>query len=530
MREYSLPAIAPGAVQAYLDRPADSYDFLKSVPQEELAAHARELGYRYVTEPRISQLVCNIIAYQEPRFLFYKDMGGGKTKTILDIIRFRKSRGELQRALIAMPEFVHIDVWKEQLAEHAPDLKYVELSGDKEERLELIEKKADVYLIIYPGLPVFMSELKEGKKGKNKKVVDSDSAAAFASLFNFVTFEEVHRIRDHESLTFRLCCWLAAAAPFCYGLTGTPFRRNLMMLWTQFKMVDEGETFGSLGMYRAALFKAKRRQFGRKFAGYDFTFDETKAPALHRLMKHRSIVYDRKELKLELPHRTNLRVDVRMTKEQRMYYDRIKGKMKEAKGDYESLENIYIRFRQCASGFLSLRADDESRIEVDMQPNPKIEALKQVVLDMEGEKFIVFHRFYHSGNKIRRLLDSMKVPWATLYGRSRMRADGLDPDGQYKQFLEDKSCLGFVLQHEAGSEAINPHHVCDYLWFYERPDDPVISEQAENRVDRPGKTDPCFIGDLVVLGTVEEKLIDYVREGRELFGAVMKGEVPCEEL
>lgn len=525
MRAYELPVIAPAAIQAYLGRDLGGYDFLKEVPYEALAEHARGLGYRYITEPRISQLVCNIIAAQEPRYIFYKDMGGGKSKTVIDIIRRRKARHELQRALITVPEYIHIDAWKEQLREHGPDLRSVILTGDKDERYELIDKKADVYLINNAGLPVYMAETK-GKRGKSHKGVETEAAGLFSSLFNFVLFEEIHRLRDWDSLTFKLFRWLATAAPFAYETTGTPFGRNPMPLWPQFQLIDDGATFGSLGMFRAAFFHAKKRYFGKRFAGYDYKFNKVRTPSLHRLMKGKSIVYDRTELQVELPHRTSLSAPVRMTKEMRMYKDRIDERMKEGRGDYASLDNVFTRYRQLASGFIALKADDESRIEVELKPNPKIEALRQVVTDMPaGSKFLLFYHFHYSGHRVRALLDEMKVPWATLYGRSRMQADGLRHEGQYERFLSDPRCLAFVLQDQAGSEAINPHKVCHYLWFYERPDDPLISEQAENRVDRPGKSDAVFIGDIFVQGTVEEDLLKYVKEGRDLRKAVTRGEV-----
>lgn len=525
-REYDLPLISPQAIEAYLARPFNDYSFLKAVPREELRAYAAELGFRYVTEPRANQLVCNIIAAQEPRFLFYLDMGAGKSKERLDYIRFAKRHGRLQRALIGVPEFVHIDSWEEQIQEHAPDLRYVKLLGDKDDRFELIDKKADIYLINYAGLAVYMSRLRKSrnKKGEveNKKNVYQDAAAEFASMFNIVHFDEIHRIRSSESLTFRLLGWLGAGAPVCTASTGTPFGRDLLMLWPQFKIVDDGETLGALGMFRAAFFDAKKRYFG----GYDYKFKAERAPDLRRLLANKSIVYEEHELAADLPKKTMLRVNVRMSPEQKMYYGRITDRLKEIKGDFKSLESIYIRFRQCASGFLSLKDDDESRVELQMSPNPKLEALKQVAIDLpSSEKFLVFYQFHYSGGRIRALLDEMKIPWATLYGRSRMSGDGIkDPDGQYARFLEDKRCRVFVLQNQAGSEAINPQKVSRYAWFYERPDDPLTSQQAEKRIYRPGQTRPCFIGDLVMAGTVEEKLLRYVQESRDVRKAIFSGE------
>ena len=526
-REYELPVIPQRALDDYLGRQFKDYSFMKQVPKAELRAYANELGFHYLTEPRTNQLVCNIISAQEPRWLYLLDMGAGKSKAAFDCVRRLKRLGMLQRALFTAPEFVHIDALEEQLQEHAPDLKYVKLLGDRSERFDLIDKKADIYFINNAGLQVYMSERKQSK-GKGTQVVSADSAAEFAALFNIVHFDEIHRVSSHDSLTFKLMCWISAGAAFVSAGTGTPFGRDPMMLWPQFKIVDDGATFGLLGMFRAALFAAKKRYIGKRFTGYDYSFREERAPELGRMLLHRSIVYEEHELDGERPKVTYLRVPVRMTREQRMYYDRIRDRMKEVKGDFTSLDNIFTRFRQAASGFLSLKDDDESRVEMDMSPNAKIEALRQVVLDMPPDaKFLVFYQFHHSGKKVRTLLDELKVPWATLYGRGRMAADGLKQEGQFARFRDEpvRRCRALVLQNQAGSEAINPHRAAHWLWFYERPASAITSQQAEKRINRLGQPHPCFIGDLVMLGTVEEALLEYVKDSRDIRQAVYRGEV-----
>ena len=83
-----------------------------------------------------------------------------------------------------------------------------------------------------------------------------------------------------------------------------------------------------------------------------------------------------------------------------------------------------------------------------------------------------------------------------------------------------------MLQNQAGSEAINPQGVCRYAWFYERPDDALISQQAEKRVYRPGQERPVFIGDIVSVGnSAEENLLVYLQQSRDVRAAVLRGEV-----
>lgn len=505
-----LPIIDPAAVEAYLSRPLDSFDELKQVTHEELAAEARELGFRFVTEPRTHQLVSCLIGVIEPAFLFFLDMGAGKSKVPLDLIRYRKKRGELHRALILAPELIHMYSWEEQLKQHAPDLSYVLLLGEREERLSLVNRKSDICLMNYKGLEVYMSRRVKLTKG-GRQHLDPDAAGRFASQFNFLVLDESHRLGNHQALVYKLCSWLSSACTFRYALTGSPFGRDPMKLWPQFQLIDQGATLGLLGLFRSAFFHAKVNYWG----GIDYTFRTERKIDLHRIIKHRSL---RLEIKLsEKPD--YIRIPVRLSGEGKMFYERIIKRLAESKGDYRSLENSFVRMRQCASGFLSMKADDESRIEVRIEPNPKLEALRQFLLDLdEGEKFLIFHDFITSGNNIRRLLDEMKIGYASLYGGVK------DVEGQYRRFLTEPKCRAFVLQSQTGSEAINPQGVCRYALFYESPIDSIRRTQAEKRVHRPGQQRKVFIYDFVMQGTVEEKILVYIDQGKDLLRAVLNGE------
>lgn len=509
-----IPIIAPSAVEEFLSRPLDNYDFLKQAPKQELLDHAHANGHRFATDCWHNQLVCFNIGMELQEFLFFLKMGGGKSKLILDLIRYRKRKGQLIRALVLAPELLHVASWEEQVRTHAPDLKYRLLLGEKSERIEMLDRPSDLCIMNYKGLEVYMSKRqKVVGKDRNKQQIDPALASAFASKFNFVAFDESHRLGNHQSLLFGMCQWVAAAADFRYALTGTPFGRDPSRLWPQFKLIDGGQTLGQrLGLFRAAFFTAKEDYW----SGIKYTFNSHRLPDLHRVIKHRSITYELVELR-DMPRKVPIRIPVRMTGEISAYYNRIIAGVREARGDYQSLGNLFVRMRQCASGFLAMRADDESRIEVQFKDNPKLEALREFVLDKE-DKILVFHEFIISGQMVEQVLTAAKIGYASLRGGTK------NPAEEYGRFLRDPKCRVFVLNNRLGSEAINPQYVCRRAVFYESPVDPVQREQAEGRVHRPGQKWTTFIYDLLVAGTVEEKVLRYVREGRDLLRAVLSGD------
>lgn len=511
-RNARLPVISPRAVTAYLDRPLNSYDFLKTVTKAELADHVRKLGHRFTTDPWHHQLVCFIIGAELSNFLYFLKMGGGKSAITLELMRYRKRLGQFSGALVMAPELMHVASWEEQIKTHAPDLQYRLLLGEKNERAVQLRKKADVYVINYAGLQPFMA-VHGKKKGKGAMLIEPEKASEFASLFNFLVFDELHRIVNHNALTHDMFRWLSAAAAFRYALDGTPHGRDPTPLFGHFRLVDQGETFGpTLGMFRQAFFTPKKDYW----AGLKWTFDKDKTGDLNRIIKNRSISYELDEL-YDMPRKMPVGIPVHLRGEGLAYYNRILQNVREARGDYRSLGNLYVRMRQCASGFLALRADDESRIEVEFKDNPKLEALHEFLLSRPDEKVLVFHEFIHSGRQIERMLEQSKIGYASLHGGMK------DPGAEYRRFLEERSCRVFVLQNRLGSEAINPQYVCRRAVFYESTDDPKIRAQAEGRVHRPGQKWTTFIHDMLVKGTVEEKIKRYNQEGTSLLAAVLSG-------
>lgn len=507
------PRFSAQAGRDYVARPFEDHNWLKEVPHVELVAEVARRGFRLHTPPWTHQLACLLLGAKYPHFNFYLDMGAGKTKLMLDLFRWRRARGEVRRGLVVLPERIHVTAWTEQVATHAPDLRVEVLLGTREERYAALRNlTADLYIINHKGLEVYMS----ARAGRRQVLVPA-AAAEFAAQFDFLIYEEIHRIKTHTSLLFAACSALSAQCPYRYALTGTPFGRDPAALWPQWQLVDRGETLGPRALFRAVFFNAHLNYW----AGIEYVFRKDRTELLRRALQHRSIVYAEEEL-TALPQQLSVRVPVEFSEEGAMYYRRILDRVKELRGDYRSLDSVYIRMRQCASGFLALRTEDgeeEERLEVRFRENPKLEALRALITDrIGGRKFIVYHHFIYSGRMICELLDELKVKYASVRGGVR------DVQAEFRRFIEEPECRALVANTRMGSEAINPQAVCHIEIYFESPDDPITRTQAERRIRRSGQPAPhVLIYDLVVRGTIEEKLLHYHHEGRTLLKAVLEG-------
>ncbi len=515
-----VPIINPAAVTRYLARPLDNWDFIKQASKAELMEEAHRDGMRFATDPWDNQLACFHLGVNNHKFYYLLKQGGGKTKIIADLIRYRKRKGHLVGALISVPELLHVTGWEYELRNHAPDLTFRLLVGDKGEREALMRKPADVCVINNAGLGVYMTKLVQGRKDKRKRVIDPAVAAEFIRNFNFGAIDEIHRIVNDTSGLYSFFTWLSANADFMYGLSGTPHGRDPTPLFHQMRLTDGGETLGtSLPVFQKAFFTPKYDHWN----GVKHIFDEQKAPEINRIIKHRSITYETEEMH-DLPRKVPVRIPVKLRGESALYYDRIMRGVAEARGDYASLQNIFVRQRQCASGYISMKADDDSRIEVQFKENPKLESLIAFLLGKPNEKILVYHEYRVSARLIEEQFVKNKIPFAAIRGGVK------DPAEEYKRFLEDKRCRIFLLNNKIGSENINPQYVCRRLIFYEGPTDAKARDQAIRRVYRKGQQYPSFIHDMVVMGTIEEKVLRYAKEGMNVMDAVMSGEVKLDEV
>jgi len=513
-RPFKPPAIAKSAVRAFLTRKLNDWRWMKEIPRAELREAVQ--GIEFHTKPRIHQMVCTLIGVNQPRFLFSLDMGAGKTKIALDLIRHAKREGKLRRALVCVPHLINVGSWAMQIEEHAPDLSYCEFVGSRERRLELLNgRDFDIYLINYDGLSVFMSE-RFKKRGKSFEGVSRQNAAAFAELFNFLVLDECHNVGNHQTLWWNMCNILSNAADFVYGMTGTPHGKKPDRLWPQFRIIDRGDTLGeTLGLYHTAFYTPHKHHF----AGIEWRFQRRMALKLHRIIQHRSLRYDEDELG-SLPPVSRIKLPATMTTAQLTRYRQLTGELRAAE-DHNEREQVFIRTRQVTSGFLGARTEDGLRVEVAFEKSGKVLALEQFLLQLdESEKVVVFHEYTFSGKLIREMLARHKIPF-TGVGRFFNK---LDPRQELKRFMQDPRRRVWLAQNAAGAEGVDGlQKVCRYCIFFESPVSPITRRQAEKRVRRDGQKRRTFIYDIVVPKTVDTRILTSLAQGRDLFEAVCNG-------
>jgi SNF2 family DNA or RNA helicase len=495
--------INPKVIEAFLFRPLDNYDFIKEVPDGDLTKALLDLGIERGSLWK-HQAACLLLMRLQKRFMLHVDMGGGKTLTILKAIQARKTTRENPRVIVFVPFLAATETWVAESKKRTPDLTCTALIGTGEQNVrDLSNLKADIFVMCYQSAVAMLADTRAKKWNLNTQTIKD----AFSG-FNTLILDEVQKCKSPQSLTYRMCRVLAQQCPYVYGLTGTPFGNDLQDLWPQFNLIDFGETLGpSLGFYREVFFTQKRNYWG----GFEYAFKQKLLPRLTRMIKNTSIRYSIEDL-IDLPEKIYNKIRLDLPKEIAKYVQTATEEMRAAlkDNDLQVVEQNYLRLRQLSSGFMTLKGEDDAKVQVSLGSNPKLDTLSDICAGLPSDaKCVVFHHFVYSSTLISDKLRELRSGLASIYGGSK------DPVGELRRFQNDKACRFLVLNSKSGSSSLNLQ-MANYVIFFEQPDSPIDRQQCERRVWRPGQEKPVFIYDLFVQKTVDERIYNSNLAGETL--------------
>ncbi len=501
----------------------DSHNWLKNLKKIELLSEFNtELKtIKGFDQLWAHQLVCFLLTTTFKRFMLHLDMGGGKTRITLFSILARKLRGEQPKAIVFVPYLTAADTWIEECKASTPELKLVPLLGTTIENLRKLEESdGDVFVICYASAVAALAETLPVKGRKKQKwTIDPKVTRRVFSAFNTFVADEIHKCSNISSLTYRMCRAISNQCEYGIGLSGTPFGKEIEDIWTQFYLIDFGESLGDTkGLFQEAFFN-KKRNF---FTGFDeYQFDKAKMPILKKFVKHNSIHYAAEEMN-DLPTKRYIKRKLNLPTAIEGYVSMAAANFIAAvktkdRSKYGVAETSYLQLRQLASGFMTVDGQNNTKVKVSFDTNPKLDLLEEYLDAMPfGCKMVVFHHFVHTNQLISDRLTKLKIKHARIWSGQK------DVIGELKRFREKPDCVVLVLNDQSGSSALNLQHA-NYMFFFEEPDSPINRQQGESRIWRSGQTRPVYFIDPFMSGTVDERIFYSNQQGKNLLDELLKG-------
>lgn len=182
-------------------------------------------------------------------------------------------------------------------------LKYSVVIGSEKERLNALNKKADIYII-------------------NRENVDwlvNKSGSDFN--FDMIIIDELSSFKSHRSKRFRALMKVRAKIKRIVGLTGTPSSNGLMDLWAEFRLLDMGERLGRfIGQYREIYFKPDKRNGAIIYSYKPLPFAED---AIYKKISDITVSMKAEDY-LTMPEKINNEVFVNLSDKERETYDSFK--------------------------------------------------------------------------------------------------------------------------------------------------------------------------------------------------------------
>ncbi|MEQ9498235.1 MAG: DEAD/DEAH box helicase [Deltaproteobacteria bacterium] len=417
------------------------------------------------------------------------DMGLGKTVQVLAMLQGRhRPGGEMPRqhrpSLIVVPRSLLFN-WQREAEKFAPELKVVEYTGARRDKVREALEDYDLIVTTYGTL--------------------RQDILHFLDLqFNTIVLDEAQAIKNPRSQSAKAC--RLVRADHRLAISGTPIENSLEELWSIFEFLNPG-MLGTLD----------------EFSAHERDKDEEWLDLLSRSLKPFMLRRTKEQVLKDLPEKTEKTLYVDLGEAERDKYDELRtfyrntltSRIDEvglAKAKIHVLEAL-LRLRQaaCHPGLI-----DKTRMAED---SAKLASLFTMIdhVVQNGHKALVFSQFTTLLQIVRMRLEREGIKHSYLDGATR------DRGGACEAFQNDPTQKVFLISLKAGGCGLNLTS-SDYVFILDPWWNPAAEAQAIDRAHRMGQTRPVFAYRLITRDTVEEKIEHLQNEKRKLADAIITGD------
>lgn len=427
----------------------------------------------------------------------FLEMGLGKTVSTLTAINaLMNDYCEINSVLVIAPKRVAESVWQEEAEkwDHLKHLTFSKIIGTKNQRIQAIKTKANVYIISRDNI-AWLCALYGGAK----------------LPFEMIVVDELSSFKSYKSLRFKS---LRASQPYFkrfVGLTGTPAPNGLIDLWPQIYLMDRGQRLEkTITAYRNKYFKPGKTN-GNVVYSYDLLSESENL--IHKRIEDICISMKAQDY-LEMPFRTDNYIKLSMPPELKKKYDEFeKEKVIELINSSEdNSEGVEINVVNAAAlsnkllQFANGAMYDENR-NVHEVHKVKLETLKELIDDANGKSVLVAWTYQHDRDRILEYLKSYKPR------ELKKPQDIVDWNaGKVQVMLAHPASAGHGLNLQAGGSII--------IWFGQTWS-LELYQQFNARLYRQGQQEHVVIHHLIMKGTEDENVISALKSKDKKQNALM---------
>ena len=459
--------------------------------------------YKFKTKPFEHQKDALKKCWNKKAFAIFAEMGTGKTKIALDNACILYNKGRIDRLLVVAPKGTYMNWVDQEIPVHVPD--YIEkdvlawkpnITEKYELQLKAIRNGENFKLKIF----VMNVESLSTKKG-------CYYAKLFLSGKSMMIVDESTTIKNPQAKRTKNILELSKEAPYKRILTGSPVTQSPMDLWSQMDFL-EPEILGQQSFYAfrtkyAVLITASAAGGTHKFQKI-VKFKNLKE--LGKLVSPHSYRILKKDC-LDLPDKIFTKRIIELSDEQKKAYSEMKtSAITILKGEPATAVNVLtqlIKLHQITCGHMKTDSGDIINLK-----NSRLDELMQILGETTG-KVIIWANYIHDINTIESAIKKEFGPtsYCTYYGATKQE----DRQACINKFQDETNPVRFFIGNtQTGGYGITLTQASTVI-YYSNNYDLEKRIQSEDRAHRIGQKNPVLYIDLVAKQTVDEKIIQALR-------------------
>ena len=412
------------------------------------------------------------------RSLCFSDPGTGKTAAQLDAIRTHREQGG-GRALVVCPKAIMGPAWANDAATFTPDLTVALATAPADNRRKAFRSGADIVVLNHDGATWL---------DKNLSLLEG---------FDFLVIDESTAFKNKNSQRSKAMARIAAHFDDVRtALTGTPRSNNLLDVWHQVYLIDDGEHLGSrYYAFRSATHEPIPVTMDiKKWVPKDGA-DEVVMDMIAPI----TIRYTMEEC-VDMPERQTTTRYVSLSRQLRKYYDEMEREalLELEEGEVEAVHaaSLMNKLQQIASG--SVYDVSKSAFELNAERYELIASLCA-----ERDHSLVAFQWRHQRDGVIHALERAGVDtYAVIDGETK----GRDIDDIVTRFQAGEYQTLLIHPQSAG-HGLTLTRANTLIWASPTPNAELF-EQANRRIYRTGQQRRTETIIIAGKDTVDERILD----------------------
>ncbi len=472
-----------------------------------------EVNYKFKTEPYEHQKEAMLRSVNKTAYGLLMEMGTGKSKVLIDSVAYLSNTYQIDFAFIIAPKGVYQNWVSKEIPQHFPDdVRHSVFMWQATQKKSYKDGLKKFFSNTEPGVKIFVMNVEAFSSAKGKTA--GEWIAKKFGHNGLIAIDESTTIKNHKAKRTKSLIKVGGLFKYKRILTGSPITKSPMDLFSQFQFLDpdilgHDSFFAFQGRYAVVERRTMGSHSFQEIIGY------RNLEELTRKMQSSTYRVLKKDC-LDLPDKVYTVRSVGMTQEQADMYSSIS---EEAMVQFENGELItslqmitaLLRFQQILSGHLP--TDDGNLVEFKTF---RLDALLDCIEEVSG-KVIIWSRFRYDIINIQRALkkkygnNSVVSYFGDTSEKDRQSAIDQIQNGTARFFVANPATAGRGLTLTEANTVI----------YYANDFNLETRSQSEDRCHRIGQKNPVTYIDLVAEGTVDEKIIQALRDKIDISAKVL---------